>query len=255
MISRAYSPALALAALCAAGAAQAQVTLKPDGQWRSLFTAGANYNSGNTNSTVVNVLGDGVRLTDHDKIALHGLINYGKANGVRTAQRYALGGQYNRDISRHSFWFGSADGLRDRPTNIAHRWSAAGGVGRHMLLDDPDNSLDISVGLGYTQDKYVAPAFVIGQTREEYGRTELVLSEESNHKLTETTKLRQKLTFYPNLTDRGAYRAVFDSGLSVAMSKSLSLTVGLNYRFDSDPGLGLKKADTALVTGVSLRFD
>ena len=255
MTSRVIPLALCGAALCAAAGAHAQVTLKPDGEWRSLFTAGANYSSGNNNSTLVNILGEGVRMTDHDKISLRGQLNYGKANGVRTAQRYQIGGQYNRDISRNSFWFGSADALRDRPTNIAHRWSAAGGVGRHMLRDNVDNTFDISVGLGYTQDSYVTPAFVIGQTRQEYGRTELVLSEESSHKLTETTKLRQKFTLLPNLTDRGAYRAVFDSGVSVAMTKALALTVGLNYRYDSDPGLGLKKGDLALVTGVSLRFD
>jgi putative salt-induced outer membrane protein len=254
--TRALTLALCAAALCAAAPASfAQVTLKPDGQWRSMFTAGANLTSGNTDSTTFNALGEGARVTDRDKITLHGQANYGKVNGVTATQRYLLGGQYNRDISRYSFKFASADGLRDRPSNIAHRYSAAAGFGRHLLLGDAANTFDISLGLGYTQDGYVVPTSVLGATRTEYGRTELVLTEETAHKLSETTKLRQKFTIFPNLTDRGAYRALFDTGVSVAMTSSLSLTAGFTYRFDSDPGLGLKRGDTAFVTGVSLRFD
>ena len=48
---------------------------------------------------------------------------------------------------------------------------------------------------------------------------------------------------------------MFDSQVSVAMTKSLNLTAGLSVRYNSDPGLNLKKTDTALVTGVSWRFD
>lgn len=241
-------------AAMAACAAQAQVTLKPDGKWRYLLTAGANATAGNSDTTQFNATGEAARVSDHDKLTFRGQGNYGKVNGVTATQRYLLGTQYNRDISRHSFYFGSGDFLRDRPSNIAHRYSLAGGVGRHMIRSD-DLTFDISAGVGYTQDSYVAPVSVLGQTRGEYGRTELVLAEESSHQLTSTTKLRQKFTAYPNLTDTGAYRALLDAGISVAMTNTLSLTAGINYRYDSDPGVGLKKGDASFVTGVSLRFD
>jgi len=39
------------------------------------------------------------------------------------------------------------------------------------------------------------------------------------------------------------------------MTKVLSLTVGLNYRYDSDPGVGLKRGDTLVVTGISMKLD
>ncbi|WP_198970864.1 DUF481 domain-containing protein [Xylophilus sp. ASV27] len=234
--------------------AWAQVTLKPDGQWRYLFSAGGNATSGNSDTTAINASGEAARVTEHDKLTAHGQLNYGRVDGAKSAQRYALGSQYNRDISVNSFKFGSIDMLRDRPSNIAHRYSIAGGFGRHLLKGD-DNSLDISLGLGYTQDAYVTPTEVLDQTRGEYGRTELVLAEESSHKLTDTTKLRQKLTLYPNLTDQGSYRASIDTGLSVAMTPTLNLTAGFAYRYNTDPGVGLKRIDTAFVTGVSLRFD
>lgn len=245
---------LLAAAAAASCAAQAQVTLKPDGKWRYLITAGANATSGNSDTTQFNGTGDAAKVTDRDKLTVHGQVNYGKVNGATATQRYVLGTQYNRDISRHSFYFGSGDFLRDHPSNIAHRYSLAGGVGRHMIRSDPIN-FDISVGIGYTQDSYVVPTSVLGATRSEYGRTELVLAEETSHLLTSNTKLRQKFTVYPNLTDRGSYRALLDAGVSVAMTNTLSLTAGINYRYDSDPGVGLKKGDASFVTGVSLRFD
>lgn len=241
-------------AAAAACGAHAQVTLKPDGKWRYLLTAGANATAGNSDTTQFNATGEAAKLSDHDKLTFRGQGNYGKVNGVTATQRYVLGTQYNRDISRRSFYFGSGDFLRDRPSNIEHRYSLAGGVGRHMIRSD-DLTFDISVGVGYTQDSYVTPISVLGRTRGEYGRTELVLAEESSHQLTSTTKLRQKFTAYPNMTDTGSYRALLDAGISVAMTNTLSLTAGINYRYDSDPGVGLKKGDASFVTGVSLRFD
>ncbi|MES1161478.1 MAG: DUF481 domain-containing protein, partial [Rhizobacter sp.] len=59
----------------------------------------------------------------------------------------------------------------------------------------------------------------------------------------------------PALHSGGGYRGVFDSGLAVAMTKTLSLTAGLNYRYNSDPGVGVKKSDTLFVTGIAVKID
>lgn len=245
---------LALCAACLPVAGWSQITLKPDGQWRFLLSAGANATSGNSDTVNATARGEGVRMTDHNKLTFLGQIAYGSAGGVTTTQRASLGTQYNRDISLRSFSFGSADVLRDEPSNISLRYSAAFGVGRHMVRGDRNN-FDISTGLGYSRDAYVSPVEVMDSVRDHYGRLELVLAEESNHKLTGTTSVRQKVVVYPNLRDAGAWRAQVDTGVSVAMTQALNLTAGLAYRFDSDPGVGLKRGDASFVTGVSYRFD
>ena len=246
-----------LVAYC--GFANAQVTLKPDGHWRYLLTVGANATTGNSRTTQFNASGEAARVTTQDKLTVRGKINYDRADGVTGTQRYLLGGQYDQDISANNFRFASLDFLRDEPSNVAQRYSGAVGFGRHLYRGD-ENTFDVSIGLGYAQDQYVSTVFLFDQQRSSYGRLEAVLAEESSHRLSDTTKLRQKLTLYPNLTDRGAYRAVFDAGVSVAMTPLLSLTVGLNYRYNSDPGIGasgvaFKKGDASFVTGLSLRFD
>lgn len=244
----------AVSALLSPALSQAQVTLKPDGQWRYLLTAGANISSGNNNAGTLNLSAEGARESDDDKWTWAAKADRARSSGVDTTERYGLRTQYNRDFSVDWFGFGSGEWMRDRLANIAGRYSVASGVGRHVWQEER-GFFDVSIGLGYTYDRYIRSTDIAGAMRDRYGRLELVLAEESSHKLTETTSLRQKFSLYPDLRDSGKYRAVLDTGLTVAMTEAINLSAGLSYRYDSDPGTNLKKADTMFVTGVSLRFD
>lgn len=253
-----FRPALSLAGLLLAAPmlvfAQAQATIKPDGQFRYAFGAGASYASGNTSSSSVNLSGDGVKVTADSKWQLGGKANYGRTEGATTVENAALGAQFDQDITPLWFGFGKGDYLRDKPANVSTRASLFGGVGRHVVRTDT-LTFDVSAGLGYTEDRYFNAADVNGDFRTRYGRAEALLAEESTHKFTPTTTLHQKLSVYPALRSGGGYRGVFDAGLSVAMNNTLSLTAGLNYRYNSDPGVGLKKGDTLFVTGISVKLD
>lgn len=253
-----FRPILSLAGLLLAAPtlvlAQAQATIKPDGQFRYALGAGASYASGNASASSVNLSGDGVKATADSKWQFGGKANWGRTEGVTTVENLALGTQYDKDITPKWFGFGKADYLRDRPANVSTRASLFGGVGRHVVRTDT-LTFDLSAGLGYTEDRYFDAADVNGELRSRYGRPEALLAEESTHQWTPTTTFRQKLSLYPALRSGGGYRGVFDSGLSVAMTNTLSLTAGLNYRYNSDPGAGLKKGDTLFVTGISVKLD
>lgn len=246
--------ATAAAALMLPVLSQAQVTLKPDGQWRYLLSAGANFSTGNNEAGALNLAAEGARQSLNDKWTWDAKADRARSDGDDTVERYGLRSQYNRDYSIDWFGFGAGELLRDRLANIAGRYSLATGIGRHMWHDE-GGFFDLSGGLGYSYDRYINPTDIAGATRETYGRLELVLSEESSHQLSDTASLRQKFSLFPDLRDSGKYRAVFDLGLTVAMTPRLNLTAGLNYRYDSDPGTDLKKTDAMFVTGVSMRFD
>lgn len=247
--------AAAGAALCAAPLfAHAQATVKPDGQFHYSLGAGASYASGNTSASSVNVTADAARTTEIDKLRLGGKALYTRDNHITSAENASLAAQYDRDFNPVTFGFGSADYLRDTFANILARYAVHGGVGRHVFKRDT-LTFDVSAGLGYTEDRYVNAAVVDGALRNSHGRPEAVFAEESSQKLTETTNFRQKLSLLPALRSGGGYRSVFDSGLAVSMTPLLSLTVGLNYRYDSDPGVGLKHGDTLFVTGINVKID
>ena len=253
LIARAAALSVALFAALPLLAA-AQVTVKPDGKFRYLLGAAASYASGNTKSSALNLTGDAVRATADDKLSFKAQAVYGSTDDKTTAERLALDGQYDRDLTPKVFWFAAANALRDKPANLASRFGVAAGAGYHVIRDEA-TTFDVSAGLGYTRDSFVDPVVVRDALRDNFGRAELVLGEESTHKLGETTSAFQKLSLRPDLEHSGQFLANFDSGISVAMNKTLSLTAGLSYRYNSDPGVGFKKGDTLFVTGVTARFD
>lgn len=249
--------AVRLAATCAVAApfwVQAQVTQKPDGQWRSLFTAGASMSGGNTNAKSYSLGADVIRLTASDKWSFTGAGQYATSEGTRTADRVAGTLLHTRDITPAWFGFGQLDLLHDAEADIKSRVTLGTGLGYHVVKE-ADNTFDLSGGLAYTLDRYTQPQMIDGDTRSKYNHAELLLAEESNHKVSDSTTFKQKLTVYPNLNDTDHVRTVFDAGLSVAMTKKLALTATFEHRYDNKPGEGLGRTDTVLVTGVSLRFD
>lgn len=198
--------------------------------------------------------GEGLRLTAQDKARLYGTVLYGKTQGVESANLWRLGGRYDHDISARVFGFGGLDLERDKIANLQRRVAPAVGLGYHVIKN-PTTTFDVFGGVGYVQDSYYRPVLIAGKVRDDYGRPELLLGEESTHKLTDTTSFRQRFVLYPNLDDTGEYRAVFDTGLAVAMSSRMSLTVSLVNRYNSDPGPGVKKNDLLFLTGINVKLD
>jgi putative salt-induced outer membrane protein len=244
--------ALALGGL--AGTASAQVTVKNDGIWRHLFTAGLNVNSGNTSASALNIASDSVRATDNDKWSVTGLALYSRSDGQTSAERFSVNSQYNANINERLFGFVQAAGVRDRQANLRDRLTATTGLGWHLMKRD-DAFWDVWAGVAVNQDRYVDPVEIGGALRSSRTSSGLVLAQESSHSFGESTTFKQKLVVLPNLRDSGQVRSEFNAQLSVAMSDRLSLSTGLSLRHDNRPPPGLKKLDTALVTGVSLRFD
>jgi putative salt-induced outer membrane protein len=243
--------AVALAA-CADAAAQASVT--PDGQWRAALTFGLSVAGGNNDSTLLNLQGEAVRATDGDKLNLFGLQAYGASDGVRTNDLANLGARYNRNVDARWFWFFNGEVSRNELANLSMRASIATGMGRHLVKTDTD-TFDVSLGLGWSYDRYVEPVVVADALRSRYQRWEPVLAEESTHRLSATTTLRQRLAVFPNATDPGDFRASFEAGIAVSMTATLSLTATLNVRYNSDPGGGVETTDSLFVTGIAYKLD
>jgi putative salt-induced outer membrane protein YdiY len=238
----------------ASGLAQAQATVKPDGQFRAALGLGASATSGNSSSRNLSLTGDGVRATQDDKLSIYGNAQYARSGGETTAEQVRLGTRYDRNLSSALFAFGGLDFERNKFANLKLRSQLSGGLGWHVLKT-PATTWDVFGGLGYTSDKFFDPTFIDGATRTKYNYLGLLLGEESTHTLTETTTAKQRLTIVPNLKNTGEFRANWDAGLAVAMSKAMSLTVGLSVTHNSEPGPGRKSTDTLLTTGLSVKFE
>jgi putative salt-induced outer membrane protein len=244
----------AVAAALTGSQAMAQVIVKEDGQWRSVLSLGLSSASGNSSSSNLSLLGDGVRATKQDKWSIYGSALYGRASGTTTANILRLGTRYDWNLSEKLFAFGGLDLEKDGVAKLSLRTGLSGGLGYHVIKD-ANTTFDVFGGIGYTSDSYGVARFIDNSNRTSYSYMNLVLGEESTHKLSETVSAKQRFVFYPNMKNRGEYLARFDAGLSAAISKSSNVTVGLAVRQNSDPGVGVKKTDSFFTVGLGMKFD
>ncbi|HUN94155.1 MAG TPA: DUF481 domain-containing protein [Burkholderiaceae bacterium] len=246
-----------IAAALACGAARAD-DLVPDGQWRGSGTAALSVASGNTRSETLNLNMNAAAVTDSDKLTYYGQALYGraKANGLTStsANLERAGGRYDRNLTWEVYAYGGLDFTHDQITLIDLRSVVAGGLGYH-LVRATDNRWDVFSGLTYKVDRYLEPGVVINdELRTHYEAPEVEVGEESVHKLNATTNLHQRLDFFEDLHSPGAYRAQFDAGVDVAMTKRMQLTVALQDRYSSLAVSPILKNDVLLTAGLTYKF-
>lgn len=241
-------------ALLASGTTFAQATIKEDGQWRAALTVSAATTSGNTKSSSLSLLGDGVRATPQDKWALYANTLYQRAGGVTTADQGRLGVKYDWTLTPAWYLFGLAEAERDEIARLNSRLTLGSGAGWRLLRTDSDR-IELFAGLGYVSDRYDGLRLVDNALRDSYSYATLLLGEETSHKFGATTSFKQRMVIYPNLKNSGDYRAQFDAGVSVAMTQTMALTAGFTARYNSDPGVGIRKTDTLTTVGVTVKFE
>jgi putative salt-induced outer membrane protein len=237
------------------GSVLAQV--KTDGLWRGAGAAALSINSGNTESSALQLNADMARATDSDKITLGGMINYAKNKtaGVSetTANKWAASGQYDYNLNPQVYAFGKLGLEGDRLIDLKLRTSVAVGPGYHVIAT-PENTFDVFGGLAYITDKYRVPQTIGDDTDTRFSRTSVLLGEETSHRLTQTTTLKQRLEVYPGLSGDKAVLVKLNAGLAVAINSTLNLTVGLVDTYNNKPPEGLKKNDVALLTGINVKL-
>ena len=239
---------VALAATLMALGAGVQAQSPVDGKWHGGVSIGGAAASGNTSSTTLAANAEAVRATTMDKITVYGLGNYakGKINGVdtTTANLFRVGGRYDYNLTDRLFAFGGGESETNRAGGVDTRYTLNGGVGYKLVRTD-QMSWDVFGGLGYSDTE-----FTDGTKR---NGAELLLGEESSHKLGESTTVKQRLVVYPGGSEVGT-RATFDAGLATAISGGWTLNTGLSYRYASKVAAGLKKSDTLWTVGFGYKF-
>lgn len=222
-------------------------------QWLWRLGAGGTVSTGNTESSRINVNVDGERVRERSRWTISGRILHARDADNLVGEQLAAYTRYDKDRTPNVFLFNQASVLRDRPANLSTRFAVGSGVGYHLQKGE-DARWDVTIGLGYSVDRYLEPTEVRGEVRQSLDRVELLLGENSSHQVTRTTRLRQQLQLTPALNG-GPLRAEWKGGVAVAMTEKLHLTVDLTVRYNSDPGTDLEKTDTLLITGVSMSLN
>ncbi len=227
------------------GAAAAQTVAKPDGAWRGSLGANISSASGNNESVNAGLNADVVRQTEIDKLTgfVQSLYGRRETNGVSelTASRFRAGTRYDRDITDLTYGFVGYDVEKNKLNDLKWRHAPSVGAGLHLRKTETF-TFDVFAGYSYNRERLYS-----GGKR---SFDEALIGEETTHQFSESTKFRQRLSYYPNLSDSGEYRVVFDAGLLTALVDRWNLTVNLSARYQSNPPLGVQKSDTLLFTGL-----
>lgn len=228
-----------------AAPAVAQTVPPPDGVWRGSLGLGVTNTTGNKDSLNAALDADAVRVTDVNKMTGKLLSLYGRReeNGVSelTAGLFRASARYDRDFSATAYAFLGYELEKDKLADLKWRNSPSIGAGLHLYKSETF-TFDIFAGYAYNRETLYE-----GTTR---SFNEGLLGEETSHKTPGGMTFNQRLAIYPNLTESGEYRLVFDAGFLAPVVDRWSLSVKYSARYQSNPPPGVEKQDTVLFTGL-----
>ena len=133
----------------------------------------------------------------------------------------------------------------DQFQSLDLRFTPAGGAGYHAIHTDP-TQFDLQLGAAANRE-----FFSTGLNRTS---AEVLIGEDLTHKFAAATSIHERLVFFPNMSETGAYRINFDTNWVTAVRKWFSWQVTISDRFLSNPVAGRKKNDVIYSTGVRLVF-
>lgn len=225
--------------------AVAQTISKADGAWRGAIGASYTSASGNNESTNASLFADAVRQTGRDKMnaSLRSVYGRQETNGVDelTASLFRAGVRYDLDFDDLKYGFAGFDSEKDKLADLKWRHSPSVGVGLHLRRTQTF-TFDVFAGYSYSREE------LYSGTKRSFN--EGLIGEETTHKFSQSTSFRQRLAVYPNLTDSGEYRVVFDAGFLAPLVERWNLTLNYSVRHQSNPPAGIDKRDTLVFAGL-----
>jgi putative salt-induced outer membrane protein YdiY len=217
--------------------------------WGGVVDAGFAEAGGNTETLTFNLAAKTARTTATDKISVYSLSLYSSNSSTGKAETTASlvsgGTRYDFNVSDKLFAFGQIDLLHDRFQQLDLRVAPAGGMGLHAIKTAA-TTLDLSAGGGLDKE------FFTGGLNRTSG--EILLGEAYSHKSSKITTANESLQFFPNLTNTGEFRYVFNLGLVTQLTKVLSWQLNFANLYLSNPPVGVKTTDVIVTTGLRFTF-
>jgi putative salt-induced outer membrane protein len=218
--------------------------------WVGNLDLGFAASRGNANTETLTLSTNAARSTTRDKIAVYYTSIFSSSDfsggATQTTANSKRGGvSYNLNLNKKAFVFGSMDLESDQFQDLDLRFTPAGGGGYHAIATMP-TQFDLRVGAAADRE-----FFSTGLNRTS---AELLVGDDFVHKFSAATHVEQKLDFFTNLSDTGAYRVNFDISGVTAIRKWFSWQLTISDRYLSNPVVGRKKNDAIFSTGLRVSF-
>lgn len=221
--------------------------------WRGSITFGIAASSGNAKTTTLNTTGSAARDAGKNVMNLNFSQLYATQSTTEpfgaTANRISGSFRIDRRANHRLFLYGVNAYDYDKFLALDLRSVLGAGLGFKPWASRK-GSLEFSSGGNWNREKF---------SREEGPLVrhagELAAGQELNYQMLSKLKLLERSGFFPNLTNRGAYRVNMDASAAVPIMKWLEWTLGFNDRYLSNPLPGKRRNDSVLTMGVRASFD
>ncbi|UQB43383.1 DUF481 domain-containing protein [Thiomicrospira microaerophila] len=234
---------LAVASLSALSLVAPNSVLAQGSGWTGSGEAGFNKTTGNTDTQTISArlkMGYGFEKSDYTATIE---VENKKESGNSISDRYLLEQQYDYflNANRDFYTFANLRNERNKPTDLKLDNTISVGLGRLLYKTDA-SLLKGEIGIGYQDvDLYNGDDF--DQTT---GRLKLDFA----HKFNETYSFGQDALY---VTGSEQDKIETNTRLRAALNSKLSASLGYKYRYNSNPGSGLKKTDGE--TNISLIYN
>lgn len=216
-------------------------------KWSGGLDFGYSLSTGNTRTNTLALGSNLNRQTGRDKTSLYAAYinakNKNKGVTETTANAIRGGGRYEIGLTNRLSAFGLADFEYNQIQLLDLRAVLGGGLG-HYLVKRERAQFQVFGGGSYNRENFS------DGTRRNSG--EILAGEELTLRLSDRVLFRERLQFFPNLTDTGEYRVTFDASLNTKLTRWLSWQFTASNRYLSNPVLGSKNNDLLLTTGISV---
>lgn len=218
-----------------------------DTAWKSHFTAGAGFQSGNTENAELSLELTANRENEKSRDTVDARYYYGQERGDRNANKFT-GGILHDWIIKESRWSIFADGRFDYDefNSWEYRLSGHGGVG-YQLIDEDDLNVILRGGFGGAKEfkssrNQFIPEALIGGTLA--------------WKISDRQKFKIESTLYPDLDDTGEFRDITSASWDYKLNDegNTAFTLGLYNEYQSKTAPGISRNDIRIFGGLSFDF-
>ena len=223
----------------------------PPVKWTGSFKLAGNLMSGNTERRSSGLSFQAERRSKIDRITAYGSWDYADERSTPgpwnlTQRRAGMGLQYDYFLDQRWYSLATTSALGDTLADIELRYTVGAGFG-HQVLDSPERTLLVELGLSYVNESYRSdiPGIDYIGMRVAY---KLV------HHFSDKTRLLHGIEAYPSLQTNNDFYLQAATELQTNMTESMIGSLSWVIDYDNTPAPGLDRTDSRIVLAVGWAF-
>ncbi len=222
-----------------------------DTGWKGDVAAGAIFQTGNSESTSVDIEANAARRREDDRFTGKGQYLFASQKDKTTSESstttdsYLVSGQYDYFLTKKLYLFGRVQAERDRVADLDFRGTGSVGVG-YQWIESAKTNFSTELGVGYTYEDY--------KSQEARDFVSARAAYHVDHKLWQNVGVFHNLEYTPSLEDFANYKINADGGLRFTVTENLFTQLKMEWKYDSQPADNKDNSDFRYLMQVGWKF-